>query len=543
MKLSNFVFPVFLLITLVTYFPTIGSGFVYDFLGWQRVYNEGSFSDIFNSFGYKGNHQLLHFFFYSTYSLFHIQGWSWYLIFGSLHALNGWLLYKWLQQVSFRWNLNISNFLITTCCILFLIHPYSVEPVVWKVCIHYLLSFNAVLGILLLSPSYVFDGNRKSLWLCLFIFALSLFLLEISFVTPAVISILFLIEVVAFRRSRPVILRSLSIVVSMWGLLVGYILLNKITLGSWVGHYGTEAHLSVDVIGMMSTEVKYFVKHLFDARFFSFKAKTLLFDTWLSSPELSFFLMVAFISLVLLYIIKVRKLSPAWHLVVFSVAASMLYVLPVSNLFFYHLHISMNDRYSYIPNAFLWIGVITLLSKSPKWFSHSLMGIVLLVNIYFQEKTIRYWHESTEVLTGLKNSYRWNDHSLVFVLNSPDNLNGIVMASIYGELTGIDEIIDFQTPRPNNAMMYDIFQYNMTSPNDGVKVEQTGPMLLKVTFNQWGNWWHRHGMGASSYENEYYKAETLDYPYLITFKQFPKGSAIIYQDGKEWKEFILKTED
>ena len=62
-------------------------------------------------------------------------------------------------------------------------------------------------------------------------------------------------------------------------------------------------------------------------------------------------------------------------------------------------------------------------------------------------------------------------------------------------------------------------------------------MQLKVTFNQWGNWWHRNGIGASGYENEYYKVEILDYPYLITFKQLPEGSVIIYQDGMVWKEF------
>jgi hypothetical protein len=90
--------------------------------------------------------------------------------------------------------------------------------------------------------------------------------------------------------------------------------------------------------------------------------------------------------------------------------------------------------------------------------------------------------------------------------------------------------------------MFDIYQYNMKSPNDGVRVEQTGPMQLKVTFNQWGNWWQLHGIGGGTYENEYYKAEVLDISYLVTFKQFPEGSAIIYQDGMKWKEFKLKAE-
>jgi hypothetical protein len=144
-------------------------------------------------------------------------------------------------------------------------------------------------------------------------------------------------------------------------------------------------------------------------------------------------------------------------------------------------------------------------------------------------------------LHHLRDTFRWHDRSHVFVLNSPDNLNGIVMASIIEAPSGIDELIDFQTAKPYDGIMYDVFQYNMTSPTDGVTVEQTGPMQLKVTFTQWGNWWHRNGIGASTYENEYYKAEILDYPYQITFKQFPEGSVIIYQHGKEWKEFALKV--
>ena len=121
-------------------------------------------------------------------------------------------------------------------------------------------------------------------------------------------------------------------------------------------------------------------------------------------------------------------------------------------------------------------------------------------------------------------------------------MGGIVMTSIINEPSGIDELIDYQTPHPYKGKMFDVFQYNMTSPDDGVNVEQVAPMQLKVTFNQWGNWWHRNGIGASSYENEYYKADLLDYPYVITFKSLPEGSVILYQVGKEWREFVLSNE-
>ena len=145
--------------------------------------------------------------------------------------------------------------------------------------------------------------------------------------------------------------------------------------------------------------------------------------------------------------------------------------------------------------------------------------------------------KAKKIHLALKQNFRWHDAPFIFILNSPDNMGGIVMASIINEPSGIHELIDYQTPRKYSGTMIDVFQYNMTTPDDGVKVEQTGPMQLKVSFNQWGNWWHSNGIGGTSYENEYYKAETLDFPYLLTFKQLPEGSVIIYQDGSEWKEF------
>jgi len=541
MKSPRLIFPVFLLITLVAFYPTIGAGFVFDFLGWQRVYDLGSFMDFTHSFGYKGNHQSLHFFFYSFYSLFHIKGLPWYILFCSLHAFNAWLLYTWLKDIHDHWNVKTSGLLLTMICILFLVHPYNVEPVVWKVCIHYLLSLSAVLTVLILIPKYIHGGQQKYLWLSLSVYAVSVFLLELSYATPIVISLFLWIDAYAFRQSEYSKHKALILGSSLWAILVMGLLLNKWILGSWVGHYGAATHLNLDILGMLSTEAKYLVKHLVDARYMPYKIKVFLFDQLLVVPELIFFLLMLCIGCILLYAIKIRKISGQIHLGFFGIAASMLYVLPVSNLFFYHLHVGSNDRFSYLPLTFLLVALAGIFSKLPKWLWVTLMSIFILIQVYLQEKTITYWKESTAVLHHLRDSFRWHDRSHVFILNSPDNLNGIVMASIIEAPSGIDELIDFQTPTAYDGIMYDVFQYNMTTPTDGVTVEQTGPMQLKVTFKQWGNWWHRNGIGASTYENEYYKAEVLEHPYQITFKQFPEGSVIIYQDGKEWKEFTLKV--
>ena len=77
MKWTRYVFLIIWVITMLSYIPSIGAGFVFDFPGWQNAYEQGSFGDILNCFGYHGNHQFLHLIFYSFYEIFYIQGIPW----------------------------------------------------------------------------------------------------------------------------------------------------------------------------------------------------------------------------------------------------------------------------------------------------------------------------------------------------------------------------------------------------------------------------------------------------------------------------------
>ena len=539
MNATRLAFPVFLVVALITYFPTIGAGFVYDFAGWQKEYEAGSFADIINCFGYKGNHQVLHLFFYSFYKLFHIAGWPWYLLFTALHAVNAWLLFTWIRRslVSTRGNV---TWIAGLTSLLFLIHPYSIEVVVWKVCLHYLLSMTAILGLLLVQETYMREGRRGLMYSAMAIYGASLFLLELSFVTPVLIALWLGIQALGTSRESVWYLRGFTLTGSLFGLLALYLLLNRFTLGAWIGHYGASAHLSFDFIGIVSTELKYLVKHLFAARYYSFGAKGWLFDQILSNPTVVFTFLAILVSGIVWFVLKRTTYSAGMRFAWFGLLASMLYVLPVSNLYFYHLGVGMNDRYGYVPVAFLCLMLAGLFTRMPRILAYALAIALILVHLPLQQRTIRYWQQSTEVLSGLKADFRWHDRDPVFILSSPDNYKGIVMTSIVNEPSGIHELIDYQTDRPFPGEMYDILQINMNDPMEGVRVEQTGPMQLKVTPTQWGNWWHRNGIGASGYENDLYKVELLDYPYLVTFKQLPPGSAIIYPDSMRWKEFVLQ---
>src|SRR5687768_3115035 len=162
MKWTRYLFLIFLGLSLIAFFPTIGSGFVYDFPGWQKEYAQGSFINILDCFGYNGNHQFLHFVFYTFYRIFHIQGFPWYIFFCILHAINGYLLYHLIITLCRQWLINIPSAVAFASAAIFLLHPYSVEAVVWKVCVHYLISLMAVLIILISFVKFTSDNNRKA---------------------------------------------------------------------------------------------------------------------------------------------------------------------------------------------------------------------------------------------------------------------------------------------------------------------------------------------------------------------------------------------
>ncbi|HUR31166.1 MAG TPA: hypothetical protein VMZ69_07015, partial [Saprospiraceae bacterium] len=277
MKWTRYVFFIFLGISLISFIPSIGSGFVFDFPGWQNAYAKGNFGDILNCFGYNGNHQFLHLIFYSFYRIFDIQGVPWYLFFCFLHAINAFLIYRLILAFSRFWNIDISAILAFSGGLIFLLHPYNVEPVVWKVCVHYLMSLMAVLLLHILLIRFIQNNQRNALWLASLIYALSLFSLEISFVTPLIVSFAVGITLIIGNKNKIVLQKGVLFAGCLWVLLAAYIFLNKITLGTFVGHHGENVHLKLDLLGMASTENKYLVKHLFYARFFSFKTKLILF--------------------------------------------------------------------------------------------------------------------------------------------------------------------------------------------------------------------------------------------------------------------------
>lgn len=529
-------FALFFIVTLIVFYPSRYSGLVHDFVGWQEAYDQGSWLDIVNCFGYKGLHQVLHFVFFSLYQVLKTNAIGWYIVFALFHSGVVFMTYLWLQKLQEVYQFKLFNGAAMAGALFVLFHPHSTEVVIWKVCIHYILSAIWLLGMMLLYLKYIQVAKRKYLiWLWV-LFALSLFTLEISYVYPAFM-LLMLIVTATLQKSFQTFGRHLvAIFLPMCIIFGAHLLLNRWILGSWVGHYGPEVHLNFDLLTVASNEYKYLVKHLSLLRFSTFKIKVAIFDT-MSNPFIGFHLLLGTIGLIIFWATRLNRFKVKTQMAFWGLFGFFILILPIANMYFYHLMLAPNDRFGYVPIILLTISILVLIDAIPSQMKYIILAAWLGTNLFFHQKLVFTWQKSTIAFESLTNEFRWYDREKVINLNLPDNYNGILIYSVIEEPSGFAEVLEYNQRKKYKGTMYDVYMYNMMTLQDGVKVEQIGPTELKVEFNQWGNWWFKDGIGAGNIETEYFKTRNEGHHYILEIKEPALDATFIYQDGLSLKEF------
>jgi hypothetical protein len=531
-----FLFLFYLLLVLIFYFPTRQAGFVTDFYGWQEKFIDGSFKDVLHTFGWHANQQVSVFFFYILYSLFDVNGWGWYLTFSLLHALNGWMCYELFRRLFVKFSLKNSSVCAFIGTLLFLFSPYQAEVLVWRVCIHYLLSAFCILFVLSQTVNFLETGNKKYLWWIQGVFFISLFTLEITLITPVLIIVFVLFWNTTVEKRTP--LNSLAILAIPQFLFIGsYFLLNKLLLGEWVGHYGAATHFNISFHDIFSNYFRYFIKYLFFTRYFDHPVKMKIFGVAENSVGI-YLLLTLFVLLFITGIVFYRRLSKRLRMAGLSLLLFFAALTPVITLYMVTLMYGENDRYGYLASIFFWMMISVLLGGLSRKFYYPLATILLGVSVFLLLKTNNWWAEDSRIYNSLLNDFRWYDKDEVIVLNIPDNYRGLYMFRIYNEPSGLKEGLEFIRKKPFNGEMHEVTQWNMMNPGEGVSVVADSINHLTVTLNQWGNWWWWEGIGNSDYENEKYKVRFDGNSYHLQLKSLKQNHAIIYQVGDKWKEII-----
>ena len=86
--------------------------------------------------------------------------------------------------------------------------------------------------------------------------------------------------------------------------------------------------------------------------------------------------------------------------------------------------------------------------------------------------------------------------------------------------------------------MWEVAQFNMETPDDGVKVQvDSSGMEYTLDFRQYGNWWFRNSVGAENYQTDRYLFRKNEWNVQTILKSPRKsGTVLIYPVGGKWLE-------
>ena len=527
-------FFIYLFVALFLYRSTIGCRLVTDAQNWLTLYKDLGWSGLLNSFGENALHPGYHLFFFLSYKVFGTNELGWYLLFTSMHALNAFLIYYVFNKYLSLIDISDSKIVALSASFLFLVSPYQTETVVWGATIHYLLV--TISTLLIINMVVLYHQNKRPLYLIVIpiVFCFALLCSELALCIPFVLVILFL-----FRKGdqkhatkRTIFLKIVTPIILTCVL---YFCANKVLLGSWVGHYGASTHLKFSMDELISNFNKYIFKFLF---FGNFLVGFLKENTvgGLDSRSTIYYAIILYFSVIAFYgaNTKFRRAINKSLLLFLCFGAAL---LPILNLFFNTLPIE-GDRLGYLASAFFFGSFSVFLFSLNKNISIIIVLVFSVISLFLLNKNITSWKNAAAVQIALETNFRWENADRVYLLTVPDNFNGAYLYRDNGTLSKFKTALNLKHEQNIKGDFYEVLQFNMTELENSVTVEIIDSLTLKVTFDQWGNWWWRGGIGASDYENDLYKVEIDEWShaYIVTFKQKRPEDVFIYQKGISWQQ-------
>jgi hypothetical protein len=532
-------------LTFVLYFPTAKAGWTIDAVGWIYNLNHLSFSNFINTTqsSTQSLYQLYALDFFIFYKLWGLNVWMWSLSFITVHAINAWLIYTICKNLFA--DSQIKNGAVIALCgaVVFTLTPNISEVLIWKACFHYLQGFLFVLLIMLWTQKYQHQQQPRYVVGAVLVFFLSMFALEIFYLTPWFVLSLALYYRFALNYDKAIFRKTLlSIFLPLILLLGCYFLLLYAKYGFFRPHVNNV--FSQRLTDYLSKPPKYLFHILALGRYFSYAAKERV-----SAFFGSAIVLIVFYSIVLLLILdgvtRFKKISASGRAVlllsvwvIMTIAFLMPLPFPVTNLLVFY------DRYTYFADGFIFVLLALLASQYlNKYVAFSLLVIFGCINIFFTEKVNRYWKHSAYITNRLLRELPPADNKIVLLLNLPENMNGVPMigAQKESQYKMMCEVLNGAAPKNT---VYDVASYNMQDDKDGAHITISNDSMIHVTLNKWGSWFWYEGHGAKSYENADYKCTIMDYPvnhwYVLTLKKPASQYLLLYESGDQWKEVNMK---
>jgi hypothetical protein len=227
------VFVLYCIIAIGAYIPSVSNGFMSDDFTWLELLSGGPGSDY--NFNDRFFLPLAH---YIQYALLFLTGENTLLVHAFqllIHVINAYLLFLIINRFQKYQNEKIS-WIALASGLFFLLCPYNTEAVNWFAAISYTLSTYFLLMSVIEGLKAIDTGKNKYIFNYALLYLLSLLSKEIS-----ISAILIPIVVIAFgliSKSKQIY----KLFIYGIGVLILYLVLRTIILGSVIGGYGTDIH-------------------------------------------------------------------------------------------------------------------------------------------------------------------------------------------------------------------------------------------------------------------------------------------------------------
>jgi len=511
---------------------------VTDFLSWLIKYQSQGMEGLSSCFGYPGLHHFFHAINFSLFSLIGKRFMAWYIVLSAMHGLNSFLIYLLSRKWNDKFLKGSHSQIPVLVALIFLVYPFHMEAVIWKACLHYLLTTCYLLSGIILWISYLDKEKWKHVLLIHGLYLMALFTLELSFVFPVIFLFLFSFAWMEDKDHSKLWRGLKRLVIPQFTTLGLYFLLTRLAIGEFIGHYGAEKHLVSDPAIILNHGWNYLAKILLFAHAWSFNMREWLYTELFSKLYLTVSLSFLVICLTIWVLYK-------WNEISASIKSSLLFFLvgtlclaPIINLYFMWINTFENDRYNYLAACFLILFLVYLFSAF-KTTKYLLPGAFLMVSLILFVKEIRYAAQAGSVLHSLMDSFKFEDREgPIYILSIPENYQGMYMFRDYTDdaLAFRESLELFRDIHPK-AEFIDLSQFNQMTAVDSIKFDPIEAGVFHVGFRQYGNWFWRRGAGMSDYSKENYTVSMKAGYYRLEMDNIPENALFLYPEAGVWKAF------
>ncbi len=529
-------FCLFLLLTAILYWPARQAGFTADYEGYMHAYQTHSFWQMIGSkhdLSIGTVQPLTQLVYYLAYSIMGTAAIPWWLFVAALHAFAASLLFRFSRQLAQLFSGSRSPWPAFALSLLFLLHPYDSEALIWKAALQFVLCAIAVFATLHAYLKYLANPGAANLWRVLLLCLSGFFTLEEFLAVPPA---LLLLGMAAHQFK-------IKSMVSGWKTLIPplasllfipvYFLLHKLILGRWVGHYGSGVLEQTSLLQCGSHILQHLANIALLLRYQPYHRADYIFQHLSRPPLTPACLLLSGVGM-LLFLIFYRRIPGLLRWGGLQLWLALLFLLPVSILYFYYLLFNENDRYEYLPVAF-WCaalaGILFFIFKKYAWL---LLLPLLVCETCFTYGNVIRWKNSARSYRSLLEDFRWYSNPRVFVLSIPDNYQGTYMFRNVGGASELQDALWVFLHRKCKGTIYEVSQYNQCGLNDGIRATRDSAGLLTVSFRQNGNWFWHDKVGLTSYSTPQYEVQKNEYNIQVHILHPQPGDVLLYPVAGAW---------